>query len=97
MATVTTKKPAPKKAGEPKDDGTHVLGYNVKEKCKQIMIDPVISRTSRGGYMAKGTNEEGAVLTAIMGKDKAEAALEAEIATKDVKSWKTFEATQKKK
>lgn len=80
-------KPA-KKAAAPKDDGKTILAYNVKAKEKQAMVDPVISKTEKGGYIAKGTNEDGDKLTAILSKEKAEKYVKDGVATKDKKTWK---------
>ena len=53
-----------------------VEGYSVKAKKKVKIIDPVIHRTAKGGYMAKGKcPESGITVCAMMSKEKAEAAI----------------------
>lgn len=68
-----------------KDDGKTILAYNVKAKEKQKMVGATITKTERGGYIAKGKSEDGDSLTAILSKDKAEAFVKAGIAKK---GWK---------
>ena len=54
-----------------------VMGYSVKAKKKVEIIDPAISKTKRGGYMAKGKcPETGITVCAMMSKDNAEKAIE---------------------
>ena len=55
-----------------------VQAYCVKCKKKgQKMNDPVIVKTSRGGYMAKGKCPDcGTSMCAMMSKDNAEKAME---------------------
>ena len=54
-----------------------IQGYSVKAKKKVDIIDPVISKTSRGGFIAKGKcPETGITVCAMMSKDNAEKALE---------------------
>ena len=53
-----------------------VMGYSVKAKKKVEIIDPVISMTAKGGYMAKGKcPETGITVCAMMSKDNAEKAV----------------------
>jgi hypothetical protein len=55
-----------------------VTGYCVVCKKKKVpMKDPVIGKTSRGGYMAKGicTNCNKTKMCAMMSKDDAEKAM----------------------
>ena len=54
-----------------------VKAYCVKCKEKGCeMKDPVINKTARGGYMAKGKHEKcGTVMCAMMSKDNAEKAI----------------------
>ena len=53
-----------------------VEGYSVKAKKKVKIIDPVIHRTAKGGYMAKGKcPESGITVCAMMSKENAEAAI----------------------
>lgn len=52
------------------------MGYSVKAKKKVEIIDPVISMTAKGGYMAKGKcPETGITVCAMMSKDNAEKAI----------------------
>jgi len=43
------------------------------------MVDPIISLTSKGGYIAKGASKDGHKMSLLMGKEKAEAAVAAGI------------------
>jgi len=53
-----------------------IQGYSVKAKKKVDIIDPVISKTSRGGFIAKGKcPETGITVCAMMSKDNAEKAI----------------------
>ena len=54
-----------------------VTAYCVKCKKKgQTMKDPIISKTARGGFMAKGTCPDcGTKMCAMMSKDNAEKAI----------------------
>jgi hypothetical protein len=54
-----------------------VMGYSVKAKKKVEIQEPVIVRTAKGGYMAKGKcPETGITVCAMMSKDNAEKAIE---------------------
>lgn len=60
-----------------------ITGYSVKAKKKVEIIDPVISKTSKGGFIAKGKcPETGITVCAMMSKENAEKAV-AEGAKKD--------------
>lgn len=48
--------------------------YCLKTKKKEVMVDPIISLTSKGGYIAKGASKDGHKMSLLMGKEKAEAA-----------------------
>jgi hypothetical protein len=53
-----------------------ITGYSVKAKKKVEIQEPVISRTARGGYIAKGKcPETGITVCAMMSKDNAEKAV----------------------
>jgi len=53
-----------------------VTGYSVKAKKKVELKDPVISKTAKGGYIAKGKcPETGITVCAMMSKDTAEEAV----------------------
>ncbi len=61
-----------------------LTAYNVKTKEKNVPIkDAVISRTAKGGYIAKGNDGKGNKLTALLGEEKALAAIKAGIAKQD--------------
>jgi hypothetical protein len=60
-----------------------VMGYSVKAKKKVEIVDPVVSKTARGGYIAKGKcPETGITVCAMMSQENAEKAV-AEGAKKD--------------
>jgi len=53
-----------------------VTGYSVKAKKKVEMKDPVIHKTKKGGFMAKGICPlTGITVCAMMSKDNAEKAI----------------------
>lgn len=53
-----------------------VTGYSVKAKKKVEIQDPAISRTARGGFIAKGKcPETGITVCRMMSKDEAEKAI----------------------
>ena len=53
-----------------------IQGYSVKAKKKVNIKDPVISNTSRGGFIAKGKcPETGITVCAMMSKEKAKEAI----------------------
>lgn len=53
-----------------------LTAYNVKTKEKNVpMLDAVITRTAKGGYMAQGNDGKGNKLTALLGEAKALAAI----------------------
>lgn len=55
---------------------TMLTAYNVKTKEKNVpMLDAVITRTAKGGYMAQGNDGKGNKLTALLGEAKALAAI----------------------
>jgi len=61
-----------------------LTAYNVKTKEKNVPIqDAVISRTGKGGYIAKGNDGKGNKLTALLGEEKALAAIKAGVAKQD--------------
>lgn len=61
-----------------------LTAYNVKTKEKNVPIqDAVISRTAKGGYIAKGNDGKGNKLTALLGEEKALAAIKAGLAKQD--------------
>ena len=67
-----------------------VKAYCVKCKEKGVkMANPVIHRTAKGGYMAKGKHEKcGTTLCAMMSKVNADAALGSGEAKKETKAAK---------
>ncbi|MCH5714957.1 hypothetical protein [Niabella hibiscisoli] len=61
-----------------------LTAYNVKTKEKNVPIqEAVISRTAKGGYIAKGHDGKGSKLTALLGEEKALAAIKAGLAKQD--------------
>ena len=60
-----------------------LTAYDLKRKEKNVAFtECAIVKTSRGGYMAKGLNEHGNKMNAMLSEAKALAAIEAGIATK---------------
>ena len=61
-----------------------LTAYNVKTKEKNDPIhDAVVSKTAKGGYIAKGNDGKGNKLTALLGEAKALAAIKAGTAKQD--------------
>ena len=57
---------------------TTLTAYNVKTKEKNVPIqDAVITKTSKGSYMAQGHDGKGNKLTTLLGEAKALAAIQA--------------------
>ena len=55
-----------------------LTAYNVKTKEKNVpILDAVVSKTAKGGYIAKGNDGKGNKLTALLGEAKALAAIKA--------------------
>jgi len=54
-----------------------LTAYCLKTKQKEEMVDPIISKTSKGGYIAKGASKDGHKMSLILSKDNAEAAVAA--------------------
>ena len=53
-----------------------ITAYNVKTKEKNVpMKDAVVTKTSRGGYMAQGNDGKGNKLTTMLSESKAKAAI----------------------
>jgi hypothetical protein len=60
-----------------------LTAYNVKTKERNVpILDAVISRTDKGGYIAKGNDGKGNKLTALVSEAKALAAIEEGVAKK---------------
>jgi len=60
-----------------------LTAYNVKTKEKNVPIqDAVVTRTTKGGYMAQGHDGKGNKLTALVGEAKALEAIKAGTAKK---------------
>ena len=60
-----------------------LTAYNVKTKEKDVpILNAVVSRTAKGGYIAKGDDGKGNKLTALLGEAKALAAIAAGTAKK---------------
>ncbi|MEO0001408.1 MAG: hypothetical protein RL766_1454 [Bacteroidota bacterium] len=61
-----------------------ITAYNVKTKEKNVpMLDAVISKTAKGGYIAKGHDGKGNKLTSLLGEAKALAAIKEGLAKQD--------------
>jgi hypothetical protein len=61
-----------------------IQGYSVKAKKKVDIKDPVISKTARGGFIAKGKcPETGITVCAMMSRENAEKAIASKEAKKD--------------
>ena len=59
-----------------------IFAYSLRTKTKNVlMLEAIVSKTSRGGYIAKGVDEHGNKMSAIMSEVNALAA----IASKDAK------------
>jgi hypothetical protein len=55
-----------------------LTAYNVKTKEKNVPIqEAVVTKTARGGYMVQGNDGKGNKLTALVGEEKALAAIKA--------------------
>jgi hypothetical protein len=53
-----------------------IEGYSVKAKKKVVIQNPAISKTKKGGFIAKGKcPETGITVCAMMSKEKAEEAI----------------------
>lgn len=66
------------------DQPAAIMGYSVKAKKKVEIIDPAISKTKKGGFIAKGKCPETDItVCAMMSKENAEKAIEDGLATKD--------------
>lgn len=58
-----------------------LTAYNVKTKEKNVpMLDAVITKTSKGSYMAQGNDGKGNKLTTLLGEAKALAAIKEGVA-----------------
>ena len=61
-----------------------LTAYCMKTKEKNVpMQDAVVSKTAKGGYIAKGHDGKGNKLTALLGEAKALAAIKAGTAKQD--------------
>ena len=49
--------------------------YCLKTKSKEIMVNPIISMTKNGGYIAKGLSKDNHKMSLLMSKANAEAAV----------------------
>lgn len=54
--------------------------YCLKTKTKEKMVDPIISKTAKGGFICKGSSKDGHKMSLILSKEKAEAAVKAGVA-----------------
>lgn len=58
-----------------------LTAYNVKTKQKNVpILDAIITKTAKGAYMAQGHDGNGAKLTTLLGKEKAQAVVAAGLA-----------------
>ena len=65
-------------------NGKMLTAYNVKTKERDVpMQDAVVSRTAKGGYIAKGHDGKGTKLTALLGEAKALEAIKNGVAKQD--------------
>lgn len=61
-----------------------ITAYNVKTKEKNVpMLDAVITKTARGGYMAQGNDGKGNKLTSLLSEAKAWRLLQPVLQRKD--------------
>ena len=61
-----------------------LTAYNVKTKEKNVpMQDAVVSKTAKGGYIAKGHDGKGNKLTSLLSEAKALAAIKDGLAKQD--------------
>ena len=60
-----------------------ITAYNVKTKEKNVpMLDAVVKKTAKGGYMAQGHDGKGNKMAAIMSEAKALQAIKDGVAKK---------------
>ena len=60
-----------------------LIAYCLKTKQKEEMLEAKISKTKRGGYIAKGVTSEGHKVSLIMSEVNAMKAIDEGIAKKD--------------
>lgn len=66
------------------DTSKMLKAYCLKTKEKDVpMHNAVISKTAKGGYIAKGDDGKGNKMSAILGEEKALKAIADGVATKD--------------
>jgi hypothetical protein len=66
------------------DTSKMIKAYCLKTKEKNVpMHDAVVSKTERGGYIAKGHDGKGNKMSAILSEEKALKAIEDGVAKKD--------------
>lgn len=66
------------------DKSKMLTAYCMKTKEKNVpMHNAVITKTARGGYMAKGEDENGNKMATILGKERALQAIKDGVAKKD--------------
>jgi len=66
------------------DTSKMIKAYCLKTKEKDVpMHNAVISKTARGGYIAKGDDGKGNKMSAILGEEKALQAIKDGVATKE--------------
>lgn len=52
-----------------------LFAYCLKTKSKELMVDPTISKTAKGGFIAKSLTKDGHKVSLLMSKVNAEAAV----------------------
>ena len=73
----------PQSESEQQKEPVTLTAYNVRTKEKNVpILDAVITKTAKGGYMAQGVSADGAKLTTLLGEAKALACIEAGLAKK---------------
>ncbi|RQO30006.1 hypothetical protein DBR32_13930 [Taibaiella sp. KBW10] len=66
------------------DTSKFITAYCLKTKEKNVpMHNAVVSKTSRGGYIAKGDDGKGNKMSAILGEAKALQAIKDKVAKQD--------------
>lgn len=67
----------------PEQEPLKLTGYCMKRKAKDVpILNAVITKTSKGAFMASGVDEFGNKMTTLLGSAKALACIEAGLATK---------------
>lgn len=59
-----------------------LVAYCLRTKQKEVMLEAVVSLTSKGGYIAKGVTKDGNKMSLMMSKENAELAISSGAAKK---------------